>query len=307
LMCGDRVASFHFNTIDRKHVQLTLITHNPLLAEHSPGKFHVLLLGRMLLEQGYGWIDLTPGGDPYKERFANAWDHVYTLTVFRNPFERRKAAVIESVQDRAKNTLTRWDIRPAHAKAVAGKLVRPSGLLHLTRGWLSSSQEALVYSRDARTNGFHATNQTLIRRDAIDDLMAYAPSAGGPTLHEFLSDAMRRIEDGQRVYTYAENGRLLHHAWFATTPPKELIATTLPGCELAEDCGLIVDSYTVPGARRRGLASASLAAMLQDASDIKDLNRTLIAVPAMNAVARRLVERAGFAYERSCVREFAQM
>jgi GNAT superfamily N-acetyltransferase len=303
-MCGERIASFQINTIDRKHVLLSLISHNPLLADHSPGKFHVLLLGKMLLEQGYERIDLTPGGDPYKERFANASDEVYTLTVFARALENRCAAVVESVQDRMKDTLTRWKIRPAHAKAVAQRLARPAALLHLTRAWLSSSQEALIYSRDVRTNGLQAACRNLVRGDSIEDLMGYHPLGGGPTRHEFLSDAMFRIEQGQRVYTHAENGRLLHYAWFAAQPPKELFAAALPGFEMPDKCGLIVDCYTLPAARGRGLASASMAAILHDAGGMKNLNRTFIAIPAANPAARRLVERAGFRYASSCVRSF---
>ena len=35
----------------------------------------ILLLGRMLGEQGVRWFDMTPGGD-YKERFASDFDQV---------------------------------------------------------------------------------------------------------------------------------------------------------------------------------------------------------------------------------------
>lgn len=315
LMCGDRIASFQLNTIEGKHVQLGLITHNPLLADYSPGKFHVLMLGKLLVEQGYEWIDLTPGGDPYKERFANDWDEVYTLTVFGGAVQRQAAAIVESVQSRAKDALIRWNIRPARAKALAQKLTQPSALLHLTRAWLTSSQEALIYSRDARTNGFYSAGADSIRRDSIADLMAYQPLEfrrdrmvfGGPTQHEFVSDAMFRIEDGQRAYTYAENGRLLHYAWFTARPSKELAAAALPGFTLPEKCGVIVDCHTFPGARGRGLGSASLAAMLRDAHALKDTDRILIVVPAGSSAARRLVERAGFTYEQSCVRRFVEM
>ncbi|MGB7161545.1 MAG: GNAT family N-acetyltransferase [Tepidisphaeraceae bacterium] len=313
LTCGGRIASFHLNTRYRRHVQLSLITHNPLLAEFSPGKFHVLMLAKMLMEEGgCEWIDLTPGGDPYKERFANAWDHVYTLTVFRSSSEKRKAALIESLQDRTKRALTRWNIRPAQAKEKVIKYARlgpiglPVALVKHALGRFGRPQEASIYSRDVAKAGNGEAPQ-VIRRDAIEDLMVYQPINGGPTRHEFLSDALRRIEDGQRVYTYAEDGRLLHCAWFAPEPPKELIGKALPGFDLPANSGLVVDCYTFPSARGRGLGSASLAAMLRDASEVKDLARTFIAVPCGSEQARRIVERAGFAFERSCLRRFSEM
>ncbi len=306
LTCGGRMASLHINTIGRGHVQLSLITHNSLLAEHSPGKLHVLLLGKMLLEQGYEWIDLTPGGDPYKERFASAWDEVYTLTVFGGAMEMRSAAVVETVQGHAKQALTRWNVRPAYAKVMAAKLLQPSSVLHVTKQWLCAAQEARIYSHAADMNGWGGADKR-IRCDAIDDLMRYQPQRGGTTRHEFLSDAMRRIEDGQHCYTYAEGGRLLHIAWFAAEPSKELACIALPGFELPEKCGLITDCYTFPHARRRGLGSASLAAMMRDAACVKDLRGSFIVVPAASRSARRVVERAGFMYENPCVRQFAEI
>lgn len=304
LTCGDRIASFQLNTLGRGHVQLSLISHNPLLAEHSPGKFHVLLLGKMLLEQGYEWIDLTPGGDPYKERFANAWDDVYTLSIFGGAISKHSATVVESVQDYAKHALTRWNVRPAQARSFASRLSKPSGVLHSAEQWFGAAQVGRIYFHPSGMNGFAGAGQQ-IRRDAIDDLMAYEPARGGLTRHEFLSDALSRIEAGQHAYTYAESGRLLHVAWFAADPGNDLAKAALPGFELPEKCAIVLDCYTVPPARGRGLGSASLAAMLRDAACVSDLRGTFIAVPANGAVARRLVERAGFVYERSCVRRFA--
>ena len=40
---------------------------------------------------------------------------------------------------------------------------------------------------------------------------------------------------------------------------------------------------------------------------MKDLARTFIIIPAASADARRLVCRAGFTYDKSCVRRFADV
>jgi CelD/BcsL family acetyltransferase involved in cellulose biosynthesis/GNAT superfamily N-acetyltransferase len=303
LMCGDRVASFHLNTLFRKHCQLSLITHNPLWADYSPGKFHILLLARLLHEQGYEWIDLTPGGDPYKERFANGWDEVYSLTVHATPIERRTWAFKDSLAERAKTALHRWNIRPAEAEETVRKYAKPSALLHLARNWLSSSQEAMIYSRDVTKNGI--AESKLIRKNELKDLMLYEPDAGGPTRHEFLSHAMRRLEQNQYCYTHAEGGRLLHYAWLAPEPSKDVAAEMLSGFVLPEKSSLIVACYTTPAARGRGLATASLAAMLRDASYTEGIAKAFITVPTASSVARHLVERAGFRYVHSCVRDFA--
>ena len=67
LMAGNLLASTQLNVCDRKQLHLNLIGYNPMLAKHSPGKFHIHMLSQMLIAQGCQELDLTPGGDPYKE------------------------------------------------------------------------------------------------------------------------------------------------------------------------------------------------------------------------------------------------
>jgi hypothetical protein len=40
------------------------------------------MLGQRLKADGFRALDLTPGGDPWKDRFATAFDEVQELTVF---------------------------------------------------------------------------------------------------------------------------------------------------------------------------------------------------------------------------------
>jgi hypothetical protein len=45
--------------------------------------------------------------------------------------------------------------------------------------------------------------------------------------------------------------------------------------------------------------------MLRDASYTEGIAKAFITVPTASSVARHLVERAGFRYVHSCVRDFA--
>ena len=82
LKAGDQLAAVQINVRDRNEIHLNFVAYNPMLAKHSPGKFHIHLLTQMLTEEGFEQLDLTPGGDPYKERFANAHDKAYSLTLY---------------------------------------------------------------------------------------------------------------------------------------------------------------------------------------------------------------------------------
>lgn len=84
-----RVIAAHIGLGGREAVHVAIMCHAQRHAEHSPGKLHLLHLGQCLLQEGKRALDLTPGGDPWKERFANAHDEVHVLTVYRSASARR--------------------------------------------------------------------------------------------------------------------------------------------------------------------------------------------------------------------------
>jgi CelD/BcsL family acetyltransferase involved in cellulose biosynthesis len=129
LMAGDQLAAAHIGAIGRGEVQLGLIAHNIALEKHSPGKFLILLLAQSLMREGFEQLDLTPGGDPYKERFADAADHVYRLDVFPHRPAKWKAAARKSLAHGGKKMLRALSLTPAHVRRFATKvksLFRPS-------------------------------------------------------------------------------------------------------------------------------------------------------------------------------------
>ena len=308
LKVGDRVAAAHLGACGAREVQLGLVAHDPFLVKHSPGKFLILFLARMLWQEGYEQLDLTAGGEPYKERFANAWDEVHTLGAFPTPLARRKAVVLGGAEDAARATLHRFGIRPERARSVASGLKRlrparaPAVVFGRARAWIRSRRETRVYSHEVAT-ATHPDGPPLIRRDALEDLLDHHPGEAWPSRQGFLSAALDRIEDGQHFYTYTEGGRLLHLGWLAERPTEALVGRAIPGFRLPPDSALVLDLDTAPEARGRGLGALSLRAMLRDAARIPGTERAYIAVPADDGPARRVVEEVGFTYERSLLEE----
>ncbi len=121
LEVGGVVVSAHLNLIRKAEVQLCLIAHNPAWERFSPGKLHIRFLGKMLFDEGYERIDLTPGGEEYKERFANDADTVHTLTVFPSLLQRTVGAGMTAVEDCARSLLTRWNIKPTRVVSLTKK------------------------------------------------------------------------------------------------------------------------------------------------------------------------------------------
>lgn len=309
LKVADQIASIQLNIIgNRRELHLGLIAHNPFLARCSPGKLHILLLAKMLIEEGIEQVDLTAGGDIYKERFANAWDQVHALTVFPAHHARQKAAFVDAMADAAKKILTHYDITPAQAMSLAIKLkrLRPAYFPELVRDGSRAlrpfRRELRVYQIDA-SKPVHLNGHGSLRRNALDDLLAYQPIDIAPSRHEFMRTALARIEEDQHVYTRVQNGRLQHCGWLAERPTEELAAKVLPGFALPADSALVLDFETFTDARRRGLGELSIKTMLRDAALARQIKQVFIAVPADCAPARNLVEKLGFTYERSVFQE----
>ena len=151
LKVGDEIASFHLNVTRGAELQLYLIAHNPRFSKYSPGKLHVLFLARMLQEQGFERIDLTPGGDEYKERFANDADEVQRLTVYPSATRRVKGTIASRFEDAARQMLERANLTPADIRCAIGDCC-PQRLWALAAGqssrgrrWVSSTRKMRVY------------------------------------------------------------------------------------------------------------------------------------------------------------------
>ena len=298
---GDEVLSCHLGVRSRDTVHLGIVTHSAQQARHSPGKFQMLLLAQALIPEGVATIDLTPGGDPYKDRFATESDVVHEVTVFAGRVRHLSDRVAESATGQAKRLLRVAGIAPATVKRLAARLRR--GGLH--RLFLSAVRrlarqiyhrdEFRLYAYDVSGGGTPEPAYPMAR-DRIDDLLAFRPAEAWQTRQSFLSRALARLEAGAHAYTWAEGDRLLYRGWLI---PEELDAffpevhqhfTFPPGS------ACLLDSYTMPEARGRGLYRAGLSAALCDMAAEESVERVYGGVLADNGPSRHVLESLGFTY-----------
>lgn len=308
LRVGNQFAAAHLGACSNKEVQLGIIAHNPLLARHSPGKFHILFLAQMLMLDGYEQLDLTAGGDAYKDRFANAFDEVNTLTIFPSCVQRWQQDLRESVKEETKRILRTLHIAPSQLKKFVGKLTRVhpvrtlTGFIRGARAWTGRYREMRIYSYDA-AKALDLDVPGLVRRDALQDLLMYQPVEGWQPRESFLSTSLSRIEDGNHVYTYAENGRLLHFGWLIERQSRSFIAEVCHEFIFPPNSARLFDFYTVPEARGHVLYTLFLRTMLYDAARIPGMEKVYIAVLANDDPLRHVIENLGFTYEGSLFEE----
>ena len=304
LKVGDQLASAHINTCGTKEIHLGILAHNPWMAHHSPGAFHIYFLSQLLMKEGYERLDLTPGDDRYKSDFANSFDEVHTLTVFPSPMLRRNEDVRKKLRKAARKVLTTLRPSPDRVTSFVNKLkeVRPvrvsAGLVWNARSWIGRRREVTVYSYEAgKVQGIHMP--TTIHRDVLEDLLGYEPAGTWQSRQRFLSTSLARLRDGHHVYTYVEEGRLLHYGWLAERPDQSLLSESCQPFAFPPNSAYLFDFYTFPQARGRGLYTHCLQKMLFDLTHIPGMDKIYIAVTADNRPARYVVEKMGFTHELS--------
>ena len=289
LKVGDQIVSMHFNGIAKKGVFLGLTAYDPLYGQNSPGKLHILLLAQMLKAEGFEQLDLTPGGDPFKEDFADASDDVSTLAVYPTVNARRLAVLRYAGEDVARTLLHRVSITPTTAGVQAKDLLQLGiGATFKTAArrsadWIASRQETKIYASDGAALPMVAANMTIRRNNLVDLLDCRLPS-DELSRRPFVADALARIQQGQHLFTCIESGRLLCMAWLVEKVTKSIAEKLLPVI-VPSDVPLAHDFFIAPTATGSDAAELLLRAMLQHAAGPAGDQQVLVAVPAHTALA----------------------
>jgi ribosomal protein S18 acetylase RimI-like enzyme len=310
LMAGTTLVAAHLGPIDKQYVSLGVITHSPFAARHSPAKLLLHLLAEHLGEQGYREFDLTPGGD-YKARFASREDQVPTVSLFFSRWSFLLQRFVRGTVAAAKHVSQALGIEPrpalerlrpgARLAVRAARRPDRAGMAAIRRAsrWLLDAGEYRVYRMSSEAAGNLNVGGVGLRVNAVADLLQYEPAAAGDTRRaDFLRTALRRLEKGQLIFTYAEDGLLLHHSWL-------IPCTDEAGSDyghrygLAEPAALLWNGYTHPAARGRGLHQASLRARARHVMTNQLAPWIVTGVRSENGPSRHNIEKLGFDYAGS--------
>lgn len=139
LRAGEHMVSAILSVKSKGVLSVGVLSHSNALAEHSPGKFGMLFLAREALSQGFGTIDLTPGGE-WKDRFATEHDSVTELTIRFSAIEARKAALRGQVLSSTKQLLAAAGVTPQDIRRLGGRLLPGADKAKQDRAGTGASQ-----------------------------------------------------------------------------------------------------------------------------------------------------------------------
>ncbi len=307
---GNRLFAAHLGTRSKDEVMLGVVAHSPFLSEHSPGKLLVLQLGLMMHEQGFSRLDLTPGGDAYKEDRATEYDEAHVLTVFLNSkalqAHRRSSAIRSTGKSVAKSLrldrerMTR--LTSLAKRIVANPLRAVRSLFRRLTQWLGSTTEMRFYRIEPKQ--VQPCTTRAANRDDLHDLLSYQPfDDRDHSRQSFLSGALSRIDAGVHPYTIVRDGVLVHYGWLTERTKRSFITEVQHAYDYPPNSAVMWDFYTRPSHRGQGLYSQSLKQILDDASKIPGTDYIYVAVLADNVASRKAIERVGFEYHESLTRK----
>jgi CelD/BcsL family acetyltransferase involved in cellulose biosynthesis len=297
LRAGDEILAAQCGVHDHRQVHLGILAHSPFHARYSPGRLLLHMLGEMLGAEGYSWLDLTPGGDPWKERLASARDQVHVVTIFPSRAARRLDALGRRLRRAVRALAGLVGVTPGSLKASLARLRRTvASTMRRLPAALWRDTEYRVYSLPRERAAALAPPAVPLSRDSLDDLLTFAPGEPGQARQDVLRIALARLESGQHLYTRVEDGRLVFSAWLSDRleqPPGLPLGSglTLPAGSL-----MLHDVRGGPDARDGGLHEASVAHMLADAAATTSTGDVYVGVMADDAPVRRAIETLGLEY-----------
>ncbi|MFC5458354.1 GNAT family N-acetyltransferase [Massilia niabensis] len=299
LTVGGKVAASHIGLLSEGcAVHLGINTYDPALAAHSPGNLLLAMLGVHLATEQMPILDLTPGGDGYKEHFATEHDAVGELTVYSNTKRRLKTEATLSVIRYSKKSLQTAGYRPADVLAVIEKVkgFRPSGwreLLGKLRLPTNSRPCELRYRRSAPPA---MTDRLPISKNRLHDVFKF-DSQGSPARFRAFSDlVMKRMERSSDLYSFVHEDQLRMFCWARTCTAER--ASQQPAQESAAPADSIVlfDLYVHRRLENKELVQRFVEQILLELKKQKS-DAEVLYRGALDDELQTVVERCGFVDE----------
>ncbi len=208
---GDEFLACNFGFCTDDTVIIGLFTYNPVQGAHSPGNVFIIELIDFITQEGFKTLDLSPGGDPYKERFSNS--HI-TLTkpVFCfNKVAKAKNDAITFVKNKVKEKYSYRDI-------VAFKSNLKKKVAELRKK--SNNEYELLKLNALDTRDIDGNSDLEIACQKFEDLLLYQEADGYKKRSEVVFAALKNFERGDFLYTLKRDNELLFSTWVSVTGKK---------------------------------------------------------------------------------------
>jgi CelD/BcsL family acetyltransferase involved in cellulose biosynthesis len=237
---GEIAASHSGLLSEGRAVHVGINTHGPAFAAHSPGNLLLAMLGVQLAKENIPLLDLTPGGDGYKENFATEHDVAFELTIYSDMKTRLGKEAVLSLVRLSKARLHAAGYRTADIWTALGKLqsLRHPSFQQMLRKLRGRSLPRRCEYRLCQDRQAVSEVDISISKNRLNDILKFDACGRSFAHWAFLGTVMERMERSQHLYTFVDKERLLISCWVRTFPAAAIAQR--PGQDPAPGTGAIV-------------------------------------------------------------------
>lgn len=297
---GEPVA-FHFGMCDEDTLYLGLSSYDPLEGKNSPGKVLFLFLIELARAEGLRFIDLTPGGDAYKEQFCSTHQPVRRPTFYFSPSAWRKHRIEAIAKQAAKKGLAACGLSPAAARSIATTIANKSKKIRkISFQYAWSRLSAMAYA-DVTYNHYRYDLAEYPEQEAgafpwpdvnrFRDLFKCSHEHNGR--HSVISKALTQFANGENLFSMSNANAMKHYGWMARGGRKHFLSDVDTTYDSPEGSVVLYDFYTDPRFRGEGLYTNNLRAMLAHAKR-EGAATAYIGALETNGASNHVIAKVGF-------------
>lgn len=297
LWSNEKPLAFHFGACDKQTIYLGLIAFDPVESKNSPETLLLVELEKLLIEEGYRYIDLAFRRNN-QDRFFNTKHEIFSPVFYFNKKEKIKADIIEIF----KEGLLKFGIKPRRVKKIKsilrklpGKLNRNTLLNTLIRSWelIYENRNYLYYKLRCDELPVLRERDPDIKVQHYKDLLKHSGSSPWITKQHLASEALKRFSQGEILYTITKDGVLAHYGWMTRGGKTHRFTVVNMSFESPPDSIILYNFYTDPKFRGQGLYQKNLRQMLSDSAGA-GCKEVYIGANQTNIPSRHVIEKMGF-------------
>lgn len=205
LYVDDHLISAILLVRSKEEAHLAISAHSAAHAAYSPSKLNFHFAARSLCDAGAAVLDLTPGDDPWKTRFANKVRAVWDVKVFASPWAARALHLRTATKRLARRLLSSaglsvddlraWILRWHHATPIKHRNTAPP-------------QTQFMFDIGDPTPGDQSSATVSI--NCLNDILDLVATLRGDARSSLLAGALQRIERGDRCFVAFDQTRRAH-------------------------------------------------------------------------------------------------
>jgi len=303
MMLDDELVSALIGVVNGNSVSIAIITYSPLFSTYSPGKLHIMMLSQQLVEDGFEYLDLTPGGDTWKSRFADSFDTVYEYRIYTKQASVQQYCSKEKRLAQIKKLLSIIGVTPDQLRGLVSKvkMLSPSVVINKAASLLPQSVEMRFYRIDMETYQQNEPIEVKLVRNHFSDFVYFTSRDHLQTRQGVAATALSRLERGECCYTYRIQNKLAYFGWLCPKRTVTDVSEVGQQYTMPESSAVLYDFYTDDDARGQGIYQSAIRQMLADIKNSPETKYVYISVLADSAANRHVIEKIGFEYQESLV------